>query len=999
MKHLVLGIFVSISTLLTIFPVKAQPKGNPLEGTKSIEAQEHWALAQNKTMALAKLMADYRHAKKSNNEQLLNELIEQTNARQSLLAELVKTNPGAAIRAALPKHIRAGMPAEVLALLEQKQELNGELEVIYEDYEDESQSRLRHFLVNDNGRVELYLPVNSKGNSLQSGAKLRARGWLFKQRDESVDSLAVNDDQNGLTVLALDDSTTTTNTTGTTTAVLANTIGEQRTLVLLINYQDNSSEQPWTIAETNDMVFGTVSDYYREASYGRTWLSGDVHGYLTLPINSTCDFGTMDDYAQQAAKDSGIDVDSYDRLVYLFPKNSACGWRGQGTVGGTPSRSWINGELNLLTIGHEIGHNLGLKHAKELSCDRGYISDNCVEITYGDVLDIMGKSEGHFNAFNKERLGWLSSEQGEIVTADSDGSYLLEPYETASNGVAKGLKVRRGTDAVTGLPLWYYLEYRQPLGFDAFLAGKTVTDGVLVHLNSSAKDIESSQLLDMTPHSSAHDLDDAALLAGASYTDTDAGVTITTEWADSSGTSVNVSYSDPGQSCIKANPVISLSPNESAWVVAGITVAYSATVTNQDSSDCASSNFSVAANVPAGWTANSNNLDLAPGASGLVTLNVASANTTNDGFYDITISAQNSSDSSYNNSGVVSYVVDTPAPVCVVANPLLSLSNNQSGAVIAGSTVAYTATLTNQNSESCAVADFNIAANVPAGWSATSSSVSLTSGNSTTVNLNVTSATNATDGSYNFTINAQNSTDVSYNDSAVASYNVTTPSPVCVAANPLISLSGPSGTVTAGTTVNYSATVTNLDSAECATANFAVFTDIPAGWSASSASANLAPGSSTTVTLSVTSASSATDGVYNIAVNAENSENSSYSNSGMVSYAISTPVKVNNAPVAVTDSAVLTAKEAIVIDVLGNDWDPEGDNLTISTISQGAKGRVQITSDGRLQYTPAKSFKSSDSFSYTISDGDKTATATVNLSLTSSGGGSGGGKGNGKGKG
>ncbi len=102
----------------------------------------------------------------------------------------------------------------------------------------------------------------------------------------------------------------------------------------------------------------------------------------------------------------------------------------------------------------------------------------------------------------------------------------------------------------------------------------------------------------------------------------------------------------------------------------------------------------------------------------------------------------------------------------------------------------------------------------------------------------------------------------------------------------------------------------------------------------------------------------------------------------MVSYAIVTPL--NSAPVAVTDSVVLPAKEATLIDVLANDWDPDGDSLSIGTVSQGAKGSVQITSDGQLLYTPAKSFKSRDSFSYTISDGDKTATATVSVSLSTS---------------
>lgn len=986
MNYLVLGLFVSISTLTALFPANVQAKGNPLEGSKNHKASEQRTHAQNKTVALAKLMGNYRSANKANKKQLLNKLVEQTKARQAVLAELVKHDPAAAIRAALPKQVRAGMPAEVQALLETKQELSGKLEVVYEDYEDPSRSKLRHVLITNEGPVALQLPNHEASHSLQSGATVQARGWLFKHND-SVDSLAISDEQNGLTVMALDGSDTTASAAPQS---LANTIGEQRTLVLLINFQDNSAEQPWTLSEVNSMVFGTVSDYYREASYGQTWLTGDVHGYLTLPINQTCDFGTMDSYAQLAANDAGIDVASYKRLVYLFPKNSACGWRGQGTVGGTPSRSWINGELNLMTIGHEMGHNFGLNHAKYIGCNGESISDSCTTLEYGDSLDIMGKSTGHFNAFNKERLGWLNAASGQIVTAETDGSYLLEPYESAHGGTAKGLKVRRGTDAATGEALWYHLEYRQALGFDSFLAGKSVTNGVLFHVNIGS-DINSSQLMDITPNSSFFDLDDASLVAGSSYVDADAGVTITTEWADATGVSVNVSYS--AQSCTKANPSLSLSPNESAWIAPGTSVSYIATVTNNDSSDCANSTFNVSANVPAGWTTSSKNLSLAPGATGSVTINVASSTTTSDGFYDIEISALNSNDSSYNNSGVVSYVVDTPAPVCVVATPLWSLSNAQSGAVTPGSTVTYNATITNQNSDSCAVTTFDIAANIPTGWTASESSVSLASGSSATVNLNVTSSMTANDGTYSFAINAINSADTNLSNSAMATYTVSTPPPACVSANPFIALAGPSGSVNAGTTVNYNVTITSLDSEACDTANFSVNADTPAGWSASSTSVNLAPGATKTVTLSVTSSSSATEGTYNITINAENSANSSYSNSGMVSYAITAPVQANSAPVAVTDNVTLAAKEPILIDVLGNDWDPENDTLNISAVSQGAKGNVQISSDGRLLYTPAKSFKSSDSFSYTITDGNKTATATVKLSLVTSGGSTGGGKG------
>ena len=78
---------------------------------------------------------------------------------------------------------------------------------------------------------------------------------------------------------------------------------------------------------------------------------------------------------------------------------------------------------------------------------------------------------------------------------------------------------------------------------------------------------------------------------------------------------------------------------------------------------------------------------------------------------------------------------------------------------------------------------------------------------------------------------------------------------------------------------------------------------------------------------------------------------------------------------------------------LDGDWHPitkeQGSN---GDFNHGAKGRVSLKADGTLTYTPAKRFKNSDSFSYTISDGIDNASATVSITLQDSGGGGGKGK-------
>jgi outer membrane protein OmpA-like peptidoglycan-associated protein len=93
---------------------------------------------------------------------------------------------------------------------------------------------------------------------------------------------------------------------------------------------------------------------------------------------------------------------------------------------------------------------------------------------------------------------------------------------------------------------------------------------------------------------------------------------------------------------------------------------------------------------------------------------------------------------------------------------------------------------------------------------------------------------------------------------------------------------------------------------------------------------------------------------------------------------------LNRGPVAVTDSVSATCGTPLTINVLNNDTDPDGDALTITSVSTPSKGTTVI-SGGRIVYTPAvgASCTGADTFTYTISDGKGgVATATVNVALT-----------------
>jgi hypothetical protein len=68
---------------------------------------------------------------------------------------------------------------------------------------------------------------------------------------------------------------------------LPNTFGAQSTLVILVNFQDAPTNQPYTLAAAQSVVFGPVNNFILENSYQQTWLTGDVVGWYTIPLSST----------------------------------------------------------------------------------------------------------------------------------------------------------------------------------------------------------------------------------------------------------------------------------------------------------------------------------------------------------------------------------------------------------------------------------------------------------------------------------------------------------------------------------------------------------------------------------------------------------------------------------------------------------------------------------------------------------------------------------------
>ncbi len=91
---------------------------------------------------------------------------------------------------------------------------------------------------------------------------------------------------------------------------------------------------------------------------------------------------------------------------------------------------------------------------------------------------------------------------------------------------------------------------------------------------------------------------------------------------------------------------------------------------------------------------------------------------------------------------------------------------------------------------------------------------------------------------------------------------------------------------------------------------------------------------------------------------------------------------VNDAPVAGDDAAITDEDVAVVIAVLANDSDVDGDPLTINTVTPPLNGTV-VNNGSNMTYAPNPNFNGTDSFSYQVCDAaGACAAATVTITIT-----------------
>jgi len=195
--------------------------------------------------------------------------------------------------------------------------------------------------------------------------------------------------------------------------------GNQNTLSILVNFTDKALT--CTAADVASRLFGgsgaTVNNNYRESSRGLVSFSGQAVGPFPINYSSigSCDYSGWATAANAAAKAAGFDPALYQRVNYVTPSNSTCGWSGLAYMPG--NQSWVQACGATGVFSHELGHNLSLHHASTPTSE------------YGDGSDPMGgASVVDHNGANRTMAGWMPA--GSVLDVGSTSSYALATVST-----------------------------------------------------------------------------------------------------------------------------------------------------------------------------------------------------------------------------------------------------------------------------------------------------------------------------------------------------------------------------------------------------------------------------------------------------------------------------------------------------------------------------------------------------------------------------------------
>jgi hypothetical protein len=207
----------------------------------------------------------------------------------------------------------------------QRKRWRGELGIYVEDRFELHFSATHYTLKTSSGSVELVFPSPRDVQDLTPGSDIEVtghrQGGRFVVADDAASATNAIVSRPGVKVLRR--------------AALKPreaAFGQRKIAVILVNYL-NQTSQPITMDQAASFL-NTVNQYYQEASYQQYSISGDVYGYLSLPINEFCssngsdnsgsDFTAITSAGIQAAQSANINLSTYQSYVFIGPTATNC---------------------------------------------------------------------------------------------------------------------------------------------------------------------------------------------------------------------------------------------------------------------------------------------------------------------------------------------------------------------------------------------------------------------------------------------------------------------------------------------------------------------------------------------------------------------------------------------------------------------------------------------------------------------------------------------------
>ncbi len=406
--------------------------------------------------------------------------------------------------------------------------IEGEFEKIIEENPEKEYEKIKYFVYDKKTKKHVEIKFKKKpADSLETGDVVRIKGKKVSEKVFEGDNVVLVSQAESLT-------------------------DTRKAVVLMVDLLNAKASSRYTLDQISSVMYygdKSVDSLYRESSRDMLGFEADVDANGQADVfgpfqvnytNETCNYYDWSAAAETAATEAGIDLSLYQHRVFVLPHFNelpSCAWAGVANVGcGTFCRAWVGGADYPMLIAHELGHNLSMGHA---ATDPE--NDGVVNSVYGDYSDPMGTSSSAWHLFNAphiDQMGWYSSYSGDIQTVATSGTYTLAPIgmDPTSTDLPFALKI-----AKPDTEEFYYLSYRQPLGYDSGIAS-IYSQGVNIHRYKGSNYGYTYFIQSLTDGSSFSDMVNGISVTQVSHSDKGVTFDLTVSVAsDSTAPSVKIS--------------------------------------------------------------------------------------------------------------------------------------------------------------------------------------------------------------------------------------------------------------------------------------------------------------------------------------------------------------------------------------------------------------------------------------------------------------------------